>query len=1229
VQVRLLLGPAGSGKTFRCLTELREALSASPDGPSLLLIAPRQTTYQLERQLLAVDSSISGYTRLHILSFERLAHFIFERLGKAEPRMLDEEGRVMVLRGILAEKRDELKLFRASARLTGFAQQLSTVLRELQRNQLAPETLRQLAVQASDAQGFGYKLHDLAILLESYLKWLWTHNLQDADSLLEAAAQALRSESRPETRQEPVVERALANRKPANKARKAENKRQLEFALTLDAPSPAGSAGPSVAIADDEASITFKPIPNVSVSQSPGIGGVWVDGFSEWTAQELDLLAALIPHCDHATLTFCLDAIPSRKFSWLSNWSVPQQSFEHCKKRLEELPGIDVAVELLNRDPSQTRFVNNPILQQLEVEWPKSEKLTTTKAARPDPTLLNRTLRVATCINPEAEATVAAREIRRHVRSGGRFRDVTVLVRKLESYHQVLQRIFSRYEIPCFLDRRELVTHHPLAELTRNALRTVAFHWQRDDWFAALKTGLLGAEDKEIDELENEALARGWKGAAWHEPIRLKDVPKNDEERQRLAQLENRLEQLRKQITPAFQRLALLLGAEQNKPSGPKLAAALRAFWQISHVEQSLERWASGALLSSDFRIPNSVHATVWSQMNRWLDNIEMAFPHERLALREWLPILDAGLANLTVGVIPPALDQVLIGAIDRSRNPEVKLAIVLGMNESVFPARPDPPALLTETDCAALQKRNVHLSISTRRQLARERHYAYVACTRARERLVLTYAFHDDDGTPLNPSPFISDLRQIFPSLEIENVSAESDWRESEHASELVVPVLTRSSRRKEAPYSCAGMEPPHVGCYDGDSDWDHLAQSPALAPVIKRLRQFDSCQTQESVAPDLAAHLYGPALRSSVSRMEQFAACPFKFFVHSGLRAEERKLFELDVKEKGTFQHDILAEFHNQLRREKLRWRDISPEEARARVGRIAQAFIASYRNGLLQATEASRFSGKLLTRSLQDFIETLVSWMREQYKFDPVAVELPFGEEGNPPWKIPLDHGHTLELHGRIDRVDLFRNTASGTALCVVVDYKSSRKQLDRVFLAHGLQLQLLAYLNVIRQWPNVREPFGANRLVPAGVFYVNLRGRYERGNSRLDALADPDQIRKRAYRHAGRFDAAALPYLDGRSDARNGDQFNYRVTREGDLYRNSRECLSTNEFIELLDTVEGNLKKMGAEIFSGRAAISPYRKGAATACDQCEYRPICRIDPWTHQYRLLKKIDNDND
>lgn len=1210
MQVRLLLGPAGSGKTFRCLAEVRQALSTSPDGPPLLLVVPRQTTYQLERQFLT-DSSFFGYTRLQIVSFERLAHFIFERLQKAEPKMLDEEGRVMVLRSLLAKKRDELKLFRASARLTGFAQQLSEVLRELQRNEITSERLKELAGEIRDAEGLSYKLHDLGLLLHNYLEWLQAHHLQDADSLLAIAAGAMRTDGGDATVKAADTSNGAAeflNSKWRGRGCKSEDKHQLEFPLTLDHLPERRDA---LLAAGDEPSGSLKATPSAK-RWSPDIGGLWVDGFSEWSPQELNLLMALIPHCDKATLTFCLDQIRTGRVSWLSNWSVPQQAFEQCKQRLLEVPGTEVAVELLKRDGSNTRFAENPILRHLEASWPIDEKGTPTPEHQ-DSTALAGTLRLATCVNPEAEAVLAAREIISHARRGGRYRDVAVLVRKLENYHQVLQRIFSRYQIPFFLDRRELVSHHPLAELTRSALRTVTFHWQRDDWFAALKTGLIAAGDKEIDELENEALARGWKGSAWHEPIRLKDVPKTEPERQSLLELESRLERLRRQIMPAFQKLALMLGAEQNRPTGPQLAAALRAFWKMADVEQRLEQWATGAIASADLRVPNSVHATVWSQMNEWLDNIEMAFPDECLPLREWLPILDAGLANLTVGVIPPALDQVLIGAIDRTRNADVKLALVLGMNETVFPARPEASPIFTEPDSVALEKRNIALGMNRRHQLARERHYGYLACSRARERLVITSALHDLEGTPLNPSPFITRLYRVFPALQLESVPSELDWRKAEHATELIAPLL-RAWKAEPKPH---------------DGFWEELAQSPALSRFIGRLSRLDSERTGEVLSPTLAEDVYGSTLRTSVSRMEQFAACPFKFFVHSGLRAEERKVFELDVKEKGTLQHDILAEFHNQLRREKLRWRDISPEEARARVGRIAQGLIETYRNGLLQATEESRFAGKMLTRSLQDFIGTLVGWMGEQYRFDPVAVELPFGEEGHAPWRIELGENHRLELYGRIDRVDLWRNSDHKTALCVVVDYKSSRKQLDRVLLAHGLQLQLLGYLNVLRKWTNARSFFGVEHLMPAGVFYVNLHGKYERGKSRLDALADQDETRMRAYRHTGRFDVAALPYLDGRRGARNGNQFNYRMTNQGELYRNSRECLPSDEFLALLDIVEANLKRMGAEIFSGNTGVAPYRKGAVTACDQCDYRAICRIDPWTHQYRLLKKLEEDSD
>jgi len=56
--------------------------------------------------------------------------------------------------------------------------------------------------------------------------------------------------------------------------------------------------------------------------------------------------------------------------------------------------------------------------------------------------------------------------------------------------------------------------------------------------------------------------------------------------------------------------------------------------------------------------------------------------------------------------------------------------------------------------------------------------------------------------------------------------------------------------------------------------------------------------------------------------------------------------------------------------------------------------------------------------------------------------------------------------------------------------------------------------------------------------------------------------------------------------------------------------------------LLDGVETRLKEMGRAIFSGEAKVDPYRKGTETPCGFCDYRAACRIDPWTHQWRVLR-------
>jgi len=220
-------------------------------------------------------------------------------------------------------------------------------------------------------------------------------------------------------------------------------------------------------------------------------------------------------------------------------------------------------------------------------------------------------------------------------------------------------------------------------------------------------------------------------------------------------------------------------------------------------------------------------------------------------------------------------------------------------------------------------------------------------------------------------------------------------------------------------------------------------LASFPALHRLIEDLRSVQAAPLTESLQPALAQKIYGPVLHTSVSRIEQFAACPFRFFVNSALRAEERKQYELDVREQGSFQHDILAAFHQELRAQNKRWRDITPAAARERLERIGSALLQSYKDGLLQATEESRFLGRVLIQSLQDFVEVLVGWMQTQYLFDPVEVEFPFGKKGEPPaWEIELGNAHRLALEGRIDRIDFFKNPEKDEALAVVLDYQSSQ-------------------------------------------------------------------------------------------------------------------------------------------------------------------------------------------
>ena len=293
------------------------------------------------------------------------------------------------------------------------------------------------------------------------------------------------------------------------------------------------------------------------------------------------------------------------------------------------------------------------------------------------------------------------------------------------------------------------------------------------------------------------------------------------------------------------------------------------------------------------------------------------------------------------------------------------------------------------------------------------------------------------------------------------------------------------------------------------GSPAWTVLEPLLAGHPWLRTMQTFLAPAAEPILSPAVADALYGPVLRTSVSALEHFAACPFRFFVRSGLRATERRQFEVDAREQGSFQHEILARFHGEIRAEGRQWRQIAPAEARQRIRRIAGEVTRGFREGLFAASSEREAEARRLTTVLEEFIEIAVEWMAH-CAFDPVMVEVGFGrtDDGLPAWELELDPAHRLAFRGKIDRVDLAPGDDVDEALCMVVDYKSSARAVDPLLLEHGIQIQLPAYLLCLREFKDARAVFGVRRLRPVGMFYVSLRGTIESGGNRREVFANAD-------------------------------------------------------------------------------------------------------------------------
>ncbi|HSI36436.1 MAG TPA: PD-(D/E)XK nuclease family protein, partial [Tepidisphaeraceae bacterium] len=967
----------------------------------------------------------------------------------------------------------------------------------------------------------------------------------------------------------------------------------------------------------------------------------YIDAFGQFTEFELRVIAALGKACRTVEVTLTIDpASPLLANPHLNPEDLsPFHSVEDTYRRLWATlarEGVAVDGPIVLRDVHRFRtealqLVERDVVRRLAIHRDVEA----------------REIEMIQAEHRRAEVDAVARRIRELCTSGGvRLREIAVLLRDLEEYHELIAASFREHDIAYFVDRRRAVAHHPLLGFLRGVLQVVQQGWPHDGAMSILKSGLTGLTDAEADELENYVLAHRIRGggvwtqsAPWGFARRM--LGAEDEDPREIAQAA-RVDALRRKVVGPIQPLVKALAGDGLTLR--RIVLAVFDLFDRFQAPEAVAKWMAAAQDEGRFE-QRDEHAQAWKTLVELLDQMVELLGDEPATLADFVDIYEAGVESFELALTPPTLDQVLVGQVDRTRTPDLKVVIVMGLNEGVFPKMPREDTVLSDAERRELRTRRLDVDPDTHRKLLDENLLGYTAFTRASERLILTRALAGDGGKPLGPSRFWDRFLELFPKLKgrVVNVAGEGENKlEAVGTPRQLITTLMEWVRGLGAvarPQATSSETNPQSEIRDPQSQHSALSTQESFRALyhwlatrdtdgssidVMRFRAWRALQYANGakLSKAVVRELFGDALHASVTRIETFAACGFKHFARFGLdlreRDEEEAVSPLDL---GNVFHHVLEKIVRVLVERKQGWPDLPVAERERLIHEMAQQVGKELKGEILLSSARNRYLLQRIEATLGRVAAAQDAAARRG-NFAPAYAELTFGPATGadlPAMEIPTPGGHRLVLSGKIDRVDV---TADQSAFAVI-DYKLSGKPLSLANVYHGLSLQLLTYLLVLRE---NGEKLAGRKLTPAAALYVKLlRDLEDVGHpSEVDPDEDPARLDLRE-KPRGLLHANYVRHLDtAMGPGVKSDVVAAHEKKEGGYSASGSDVAEEAEFEALIDHVRDVLARMTDQLLGGHIEISPYYMRKVTPCPYCEFRSLCRFDPSMNKYTHLNVL-----
>lgn len=944
---------------------------------------------------------------------------------------------------------------------------------------------------------------------------------------------------------------------------------------------------------------------------------IYLDGFTGFTPAQLDVLSGLMRKAERVTAAFTIDA-------GTNAFSRPREEelFALTKKTVQALgriaaeTGTVIEPTLVMKQSGTGRFSEGSELQYLEAHLFRPGR------RNPFPGQGDRhQIRILSCANPAEEAQAAVAWIRRLTRTnenGGetlRYRDIAVVAGDFPTYAEHLRRAFGRAEIPYFVDRSVPVTLNPAFEFVRAAFAILDANYSYESMMAFFRTGFVFDDRETVDILENYLLAAGIRGhKAWTQRW---SRPAGDGMEEEIAELEK----LRKAFAERFEPFASVC-----RFSAGKLKDYARALWELTDAfdlqgKLSLlarEREKSGQ------RADSELYSQAASAIAGVLDEAVSLLGDEKIRRTQFEQILEAGLSEAKIGIVPPGIDEVQIGDLMRSRITNVKAILFLGMNDEFVPGRSHEGGILTDVEREYLRRQEFHLAPSAREEAAVRQFYLYLSLTKPSDHLILSCSRTTMDGNALRSAAALLQIHQLFPKIQIQ------EGLPGGLAGTVYLP--------NEVPDALAGT-------LAESRDWTE-AEKEERTPMLRELYLVSvSVRPQQTrrllkaldIAPpprlsrEVARKLYGDNLEGSVSRLETFALCPFRQYAVYGLGLQERRRYEVQASDVGTLMHRGLELLSARVKESRdVSWRTLPQEALDSWAEESLRQACLETSGGKFEDTFRSAGQYQRLLRIFRHAAAVLKLQLAAG-DFEPALFETRFdSRDRRTAEPLLFSDGSRMNLTGRIDRVDEAPGGDDSRLFIKVVDYKTGSAGFDLNEVWMGTELQLPVYMDAALRME--RQRHRKKEVVCAGLLYFPVK------DPVLDTrYADLDGVsleaeRTRKIRPSGLIlDDREAVSLFSSDPGLLSEVAPVTVNKDGSISA-ARSSVADARKLSLLSAyARRKMIETGERILGGEIAPSPLKENdRMDACSYCAMKAVCRFtghDPQM-RYRQMPNIPQDD-